>query len=460
MNLILLLLSLFFGIVFLLKFKKPEYLGTIVLISRLFLALVFLYSGFVKAVDPLGYTYKIVDYFVAFGFPPMDKLAFVLAIFFSTVEFIIGFGFLSGSFLKFNSKVAALFMIIFTPLTLILALTNPVTDCGCFGDALVISNWQTFWKNIIIDIPLIILLLERKNIRNILSAKSAFILNLMAASSIVYISIYSYQHLPILDFRPFKVGENIAKGMEMPKDAKEDVYKTSFTYKNIDTGELVKFDENNLDEAVNNEAKWKYVDSQSELIEKGYHPPIHDFTIENNELGDITKQVLSDSSYTLILISYDLMHADKDALIQFADLSKKLKTTSIKTLALTAALDDQITEIKKILLDIDSLTIKAQESEKEMIYFYQYEGNILEFNEDEIPDNLDDSYVFVGSEETESKTNETRILAFDFFICDPTTLKTIVRSNPGLVLLKQGTIIQKWHYNDSPKVEEIKKYEK
>ncbi len=460
MNLILLLLSIVFGILFILKLKKPKYLGVVLLISRLFLALVFLYSGFVKAVDPLGYTYKIVDYFVAFGFPPMDNFAFILAIFFSSTEFIIGFGFLSGTFLRFNFRVAALFMIVFTPLTLVLALTNPVTDCGCFGDALVISNWQTFWKNLIIDIPLLILLLERKNIRNILPFKSAFILNLMAASSIVYVSIYSYQHLPIIDFRPFKIGKNIAKGMEIPKGAKQDSYKTSFRYQNLETGEIVNFDENNLDEAVNNEEKWKYIDSQSELIEKGYHPPIHDFTIENKQQGDITNQVLSDSSYTLLLISYDLIHANKEALIQFADLSKKLRSTSIKTLALTAALDNDINELKSSLLAIDSLVVTNKESENEIVYFYQYEGNVLEFKEDELPDELDDSYVYVGEEEMDSKTVETKTLAFDFFICDPTTLKTIVRANPGLVLLKQGTVIQKWHYNDFPNIQEINKYEK
>jgi uncharacterized membrane protein YphA (DoxX/SURF4 family) len=454
MNITLIILSFAFIILFVLQVRKSQHIVSILLISRVFIAIVFLYSGFVKAVDPLGYTYKIIDYFTAFGMDAFKPLAFYLAIAITSAEFLIGFGLLLGIFLKLYSRLATLFMIVFTPLTLYLAISNPVTDCGCFGDALIITNWQTFWKNLIIDIPLVILLLQNKNLKDSFTFKNSVILNILGLVFIVYISIYSFMHLPIIDFRPYKIGNNIQEGMQIPEGKKSDVYKSTFTYKNKNTQEEKKFEENNLNEPLNNEDLWEFIDSKTILIEEGYHPPIHDFSIINETEGDITEQVLRDSSYTFILVSYNLNKVNFGGLVKFEQLSKSISNANF--LILTAALNEEISRTKDSLIDYLSYdTLLTKEVSTKTIYFYEFEGNVIEFDENEIPE--DKAYIFIGTEDIETEIAQKAELSFDFNICDPTTLKTIIRANPGMILIKSGTIINKWHYNDFPNQEEILK---
>lgn len=455
MNSILIVLSLVFGALFIMNYLKKESQNWIILVSRVFLGIIFIYSGFVKAVDPLGSTYKFIDYFNAFGMGALEDLAFPLAILLSSAEFIIGFGLLFGSYLRLNSVLAALFMLLFTPLTLILAIANPVSDCGCFGDALILTNWQTFWKNIIIDLPIIILLLQKQNIKNLFTGKSAVALNILGLVFIVFVSVYGYQHLPIFDYRPYKIGNNIKEGMEMPEGAKSDVYTSSFTYKNLETQEVKEFPEDQLDEPINHPDKWEFVDSQSVLVEEGYHPPIHDFTITNNLQGDITDRILESDSYTLMLVSYDLPNIDSESLLKLETLNKQFDDSELNALVLTAAVDEQINSAKaELMKQLGYDDIAASEQQMQTVYLFEFEGNVLEFTENELPEDLDDRYQMIGEEEVEIE-QEKQGLSYDFFICDPITLKTIVRANAGIVLLKKGTVINKWHYNDFPTLEMI-----
>ena len=451
MNSILLLFSIFLALMCILQWKNKDLKSIIILISRIFIGLIFIFSGIVKAVDPLGYTYKIIDYFVAFGFPPMEDFSFILAIFFSTAEFILGFGLLIGIYIRLYLYLVILFMLVFTPLTLVLAITNPVTDCGCFGDALVITNWQTFWKNMIIDIPVLILLLNRIKIKDALKGKLAFTINTIGLISIISISIYSFQHLPILDFRPYKIGLNIKEGMQMPEGKEGDLFTSTFLYKNTDTQKIQEFAEDNLNEPLSNEQLWEFVDTKTVKIKDGYHPPIHDFGIVNDKFGDITESVLNDSNYTFILVSYRLKNSDFNAFLEFEKLRRDL--LQYKFIALTAALHNEISNLSDSLnlYFKDDTSIKLV-PESRTIYLYEFEGNIMEFEESEIPE--DDAYTYIGTENINEEIEPLTAL-FNFYNCDPTTLKTIVRANPGLILLKKGTIIQKWHYNDFPTKSEI-----
>ena len=453
MNSILLVFSIFFTLIYLLQRKKEDYKLSIILISRIFIGIIFIYSGIVKAVDPLGYTYKIIDYFVAFGFSPMEDFAFILAIFFSTAEFILGFGLIVGLYLRKYLYLVILFMLVFTPLTLVLAITNPVSDCGCFGDALVITNWQTFWKNIVIDVPVLILFINRSRMKDSFSSNKAVIINTLALLSIVYVSIYSFQHLPIFDFRPYKIGLNIKEGMQMPEGEEGDLFKSTFLYKNTETQEIQEFDEEELDKPLSNEDLWEFVDTKTIKIKEGYHPPIHDFSIVNNRLGDITNEVLSDSNYTFILVSYNLSKANFNAFKVFEELSKNI--SDARFLVLTAALDDQIKSMKDSLFQAPSF-VTEKEKQTKIVYMYEFEGNIVEFEEKDLP-NDEDAYVFIGTEEIEMELGVEENFPFDFFSCDPTTLKTIIRANPGLILIRNGSVIDKWHYNDFPSPKEIEK---
>ncbi len=444
MDIILIALGSIFGVLLSIFFLHKGSQRWVLLLSRLFLGVVFIYSGFVKAVDPLGSTYKFLDYFQAFNMNFLDALAFPLAIALSTLEFLIGFGMLFGTMIRTYAWLSALFMTVFTPLTLVLALTNPVTDCGCFGDALILTNWETFWKNIIIDVPILMLLLKGKKLISPIKNKIAIPMNIVATILMVYISIYCYQHLPIMDFRPYKIGNNIQEGMAIPEGAKPDIYENTFIYKNLETGKEQSFSEAELSEPADNPEVWEYVDSHSELIEEGYHPPIHDFVIANNEEGDITNQVLEEPM-TLLCVAYDLKRTDIESFKKLQTLAQDLQNEGISVRVLTSALNSQIETFKDTILSTLDSNMEAQQVSK-LVYFYEKEGQVYEFTDEDLPENVDEVYQFIGSEEVSQDVAPD--LAYHFYVCDPITLKTVVRANPGFVLLKKGTVVDKWHFND------------
>ena len=361
-------------------------------ISRLLVGFVFIFSGFVKAVDPMGSTFKFSDYFVAFGMDSFKEIAFPLAILLSTVEFVVGLALFFNARKAFTSWMALLFMLFFTPLTLVLAITNPVTDCGCFGDALVLSNWETFGKNLIILGLTLIVFFGRKKDTKTYPVWEQNLLIGFATVFTIWISIYSYRHLPIIDFRPYHIGANIADGMIIPEGAPADEYRSLFKYEK--DGIVREFDETNYPWQ---DTTWKFVDSEQILIKEGYTPPIHDFSISNDMEGDITSQVLSDDRYSFLLVSKELSKIDESALSKIKDIAMYALENDIPLIGLTGSAQDEMNEFK---------------------------------NDNELP--------------------------FYFYNTDEIQLKTIVRSNPGLLLLHKGTILGKWHFNDFPKADELK----
>ena len=211
------------------------------LISRILVGIVFVFSGFVKAIDPLGSTYKFSDYFTAFGMGFLEPLAFPLAIFLSSAELIIGVTLLLSYRMKVMSWILLIFMSFFTVLTFILALTNPVTDCGCFGDALILTNWETFGKNVVIMAFTLIIFIYRKQYPEIRSAMVEWSVIVAFFLGSVFLSLYCYNNLPLLDFRPYSVGTNIPDAMTIPEDAPQAVYETRLYYKNLETGDVEEF---------------------------------------------------------------------------------------------------------------------------------------------------------------------------------------------------------------------------
>ena len=358
----------------------------LLLLSRLIIGLVFVFSGFVKAIDPLGSTYKIEDYFTAFGgfFTSLSFIALPASIALSTLELVIGLNLLFQIQLRRTSWAALLFMLVMTPLTFYIALFNPVTDCGCFGDALVMTNWQTFAKNVVFLTLVVFIMMNIGKKKSLLLPRIEWLVVTVFVMIGVGLSFYSLKHMAPFDFRPYKVGVNIPESMFVPENAPADVYNTTFIY---EKGGVQK--EFTLENYPKGDSTWKFVDQKTVLVSKGYKAPIHDFSIVDANFNDITEQIIYNTGETYLLIMYDVNKASEEGARRAEELYQKYKNTNTKFYALTASGDD---DVRKFV----------------------------------------------------AKTGIT----YPFCKTDPITLKTIIRSNPGLMQIKNGVITGKWHWRD------------
>ena len=351
------------------------------------LAALFIFSGFVKAVDPLGSFYKIQDYLTAFGiisrFPAYLPLLFAIVL--SSAEFCVGVFLFFGVRRKIASTLALLLMSVMTPLTLYLALANPVSDCGCFGDAWVLTNWQTFGKNIVLLVAAIAVFRDRKLMFRFVTLKIEWMVSLYTLLFVFALSFYCLEYLPVLDFRPYKIGTNIKAGMEIPEGAKPSVFESRFVLEK--DGRRQEFTLDNYPDST-----WTFVETRTVLKEKGYEPPIHDFSMISLGTGeDITDSVLSDKGYAFLLVAHRIEEAD----------------------------DSNIDLINEI-------------------YDYSAEHGY-------------GFYALTSSPDEEIGMWRERTGAeYPFCQMDDITLKTIIRSNPGLLLIKDGTILNKWSDNQLP----------
>jgi len=372
---------------------------TLKIVARLLLGLVFTFSGFVKAVDPVGSAIKFGDYFNAMGVSGLREYSIIFAFLLSGLEFLVGFALLFNLKSKLAAWGALAFMVVFTPLTLWIALKNPVSDCGCFGDAVKLTNWETFWKNIILLILSIILLIKTDAEEYKKNIKLEYLLLGFAILFIFIFQWYNYQHLPVIDFRPYSVGTHIPDKMIVPENAPKD---STVTYLYYEKDGVVK--EFTMDNYPWNDSTWVWKDTKTVVVRHGYMPPIHDLEIYKfdfkSRIGkeNILDELLADTSYSLLLISDDLTTTSLKSLKSLSELMNYAQVHHYKTYFITASTGSDILKIHARL----PYTI-------------------------------------------------------DFYTADATTLKTMIRSNPGLILLKSGTIIAKWHYNDFPDIKEFEK---
>ncbi len=363
-------------------------------ICRLLLAITFIFSGFVKAIDPLGSQYKIGDYLTALGMAGKipEWVQLILSISLSGAEFTLGILLLLAIRRRLVSKLAFVLMLGMTLITLWLTISNPIQDCGCFGDAIHLTNSQTFIKNLVLLVASIVVMrLPLYQVRFI-SKTNQWIATYFTMIFIVIVSLLSLYHLPLFDFRPYYIGQNILKGMQIPKGAKQTKYKTTFIC--TKNGVQKEFNENNY---PYNDSTWIFVDTKQEVIEKGYEPPIHDFSITDEKTGeDLTEQILNKDGYTFLLVSPMLEVAQDRNFGDIESIYEYAKENGYAFYGLTASTDKGIKHWRDI----------------------------------------------TGAE-------------YPFYVTDGTTLKTMIRSNPGLLLLYKGTIINKWNHNDIPKVAEL-----
>ena len=359
--------------------------------SRLIIAAVFLFSGFVKAVDPLGTVYKIEDYLKAFATMSGDwvmsllPLATTAAACLILVECVLGVLLLFDVRTGWTSWLALLFYLVMTPLTLWIALTNPVSDCGCFGDAVVLTNWQTFWKNIVLLALVITLLCTKNRLHTHWSRRAE--LSFLAGTVIAVLALmgWTQTHLPLIDFRPYKIGNNIPELME---GGKPDVYDYVFIYEKDGVQQ-----EFTADRTPSKEEGWTYIDRKDILVEKGVEAPIHDFELTRLEDGeDITDDILSSAEPVTLIVMYDIRKSDKTLTRKILDL---VRANTGKVYILTGSGSEDIGE----WLSQPSVT----------------RSDILPQVEQAV------------------------------CTADPVMLKTIVRANPGVMVVQNGIITDKYN---------------
>lgn len=356
-------------------------------VCRFFLAAIFIFSGFVKADDPLGTQYKIQDYLEAFGWAASLPafMPFLQSVLMAMVEFCLGIYLLFGIRRKTTPLFVLIIMALMTPLTLWLALTDPISDCGCFGDAIVLTNWETFAKNLCLLIAAISVFKWRERITPLVTRRFDWLVALYSFLYIIGVTLYCYRELPVFDFRPYHIGADIRKGMEIPEGAKPTVFDTRFILKK--NGVEKEFSLEDYPDST-----WTFVDSKTIVKEKGYEPLIHDFSILSQETGeDLTTEILNDDGYTFLMVAHQLNQADDSSI-------------------------DLINEL----------------------YDYCLENNYKFYCLTSSPDkDIEDWQERTGAE-------------YPFCLMDDITLKTMIRSNPGLMLLKNGVVKNKWSVNHLP----------
>lgn len=360
---------------------------TAVLINtlRFVLAAVFIFSGFVKATDPLGTVYKLGDYAEAFGLGaavPSHGVLLLAAMLLCLFEFVLGICLLFTIWRRTTLVLTLAFLCFMTPLTLYLAVANPVADCGCFGDAIVLTNWQTFWKNVILLAITIPVLINNECLVRLIHRNTQWVISGFAIVSLSLFMRANLRHLPLIDFRPYHIGANFEASMAVPEDAPQPRYDTYFTLSK--DGQVQEF---TLDDYP--DSTWTFVSSRTVLREKGYEPPIHDFALIDSEGDDITSD-LFEPGWRFLLVMNKLQYEDMLDVIN--DLYDYATINDCPFYALTSAT-----------------------------------GADMEQWRDDTGAN------------------------YDFYTADDITLKTVIRSNPGLLLVHDGTIVGKWSKHDIPR---------
>lgn len=282
--------------------RKALLIQWLVFLSRLIVGGTFVFSGFVKAVDPYGTAYKFEDYFTAFHLEFLSSFTLLFSVALSVVEFLLGVHLLFGSYRKSTPRLVFLFLCVMTPLTLYLAIANPISDCGCFGDAVHLSNWATFFKNLVLLGITVFLLYENARLRGLYNREVQWLTGLYSLVFVLFFAYIGINYQPYLDFRPYKIGVNIPDALA----ASEPQHEFIFIYEK--DGQQQEF---SLDSLPSEEEGWSFVDRYEKSVEtpRPDEPVIDEFTIYRGAT-DITEEIIYDENYHILLLSPDLEKAD------------------------------------------------------------------------------------------------------------------------------------------------------
>lgn len=359
--------------------------------SRIFIGVLFIISGLIKANDPLGFSYKLDEYFTVFNVAWMSGFSLPLAMLICIAEVGLGVAAIMGYRMVLVSWLLLLMIVFFSFLTFYSAWFDVVKDCGCFGDALHLTPWQSFTKDIVLLVFVLVLFWQRKNIKPLINPKAAGVATFAGLILCTWFTWNCYAHLPVKDFRPYAIGKNINEGMILPPGAITDSIAMVFIYQK--DGKQMEFA---MDQLSNLDSTYTFVDRKDKVIRVGDKPAIHDFAIRDAADADYTSDFLNREDYVFMLVAYDIQKTNEGIQGRINDFAKSCQMADVEFFGLTS-------------------TIPA---------------------------------------ETDKFRHEHQNM-FPYYYCDATALKTIIRSNPGLVLLKKGTVIDMWHHNDFPSFDEV-----
>ncbi|MBV7268421.1 BT_3928 family protein [Winogradskyella luteola] len=360
----------------------------IVQISRVFVGVLFIISGFIKLNDPLGFSYKLQEYFGedVLNLEFLIPYALLISVFVVVFEVVLGVFLLIGYKPKFTVYSLLAMIVFFTFLTFYSAYFDKVKDCGCFGDALKLTPWESFTKDIILLVLILILVYGLKYIKPIFTKLPTTVLALLSFIVSLWFGYHVLMHLPAIDFRAYAIGKNLQKQMEIPEDAAKPVLEYTWTFKV--NGEEEKF----VTSGSYPEVDGEYIGVDTETIDEGYIPPIQDFSIESND-EDLTSYFLEKENLIMVAM-YNISKAEADGVVKLKYFSDEAIKKGYTVIGLTSSGEEAKQNLKQ------------------------------EYN-----------------------------LNFDFYLCDEKVVKTIVRSNPGVVLLEKGTVTNKAHWNDMEDIE-------
>ena len=355
-------------------------------LSRVLLGILFIFSGFVKGVDPVGTQYRIVDYFIAYGTDWAFSWALPLSVIMNAAEFVLGMMLLFNVKIRTTLWLTLIMMVFFTVTTINDALYNPVPDCGCFGSAIIISNWQTFYKNLLILAFLMVAFFAQKKLRPWFSIQAGYVLAFVFILGFVSFEVYNIRHLPMLDFREWKVGKRMVQKDKLP-------LQYFLKYKNTKTGEEKEYvsPDYPYDDSVWM-SQWEFIDQR--VVDP--NPKTTDLMIEDAEGNNRTAEIIENPDFQFMLVAYDLSKTDLSKIEEIRAFASSCQEKGYSFIILTSTLPEEA-------------------------------GAFIERNN----------------------------LSMDYCFTDDVSLQAMIRSNPGLVLLKDAVVLGKWHYNDFPEYSEF-----
>ena len=368
--------------------------------SRFFVGALFIFSGLIKANDPLGFGYKLQEYFEVFHMNFLSPVATGIAILLCTLEIVFGALLILGFWSKKVAWGLLLLIIFFTLLTFISAAFKVVTSCGCFGDAIPLTPWQSFTKDLILLVLILIIFINKNAIEPLLK-KASTQRNVALAVTVLSLGfgLYTYNVLPVIDFLPYKVGAHIPSLMVIPPGEKPDEFEIMYHLKNKKTkAEKDMSDKDYLKTEIWKDNRWEIIGEPiKRLVKKGYEPKIKDLVISDASGTDYTKEIIENPYYSLVFVAYDLKNTNESAI------------GKLNAIAINAT---QQFNIRTVLLTSNA----AQDAE-----------------------------AFV------KKNN----LFSEVFYADAVPLKSMVRANPGILLLKNGVVVNKWHNHNMPTFDQL-----